>query len=182
MAGVYHHKVFISLRVEMLPDVWEGHMAASPVVVGENLAELVDSYTREHRLGYYPALEFFRDQGLIDKDLLEAADGIAWLMAKMAREEIRKRLRAAFSSVSFETVQTIAFTMPPVRPGQANALHDLTRHFTPNALKIDLIVNLIRRNSETEGLARFARQALTRWIEDSFARVEVSESHLVNPP
>lgn len=182
MGGVYHHKVFISLRVEMLPEVWEDHMAASPVVVGENLADFVDHYAREHSLGYYPALEFFRDQGLIDRDLLDAADGIAWLMARMAREEIRKRLRAAFSSVSFETVQTIAFTMPSVRPGQPNALHDLTRHFTPTALKIDLIVNLIRRNPETEGLESFARQVLRRWIKDSFARVEVTGSHLVKSP
>lgn len=163
----------------MPAEVWEEHMVASPEVVGEHLAAFVDQYVREHQLGYYPALEFFRDQGLIEKDLLDAADGIAWLMARLAREEIRKRLRAAFSSVSFETVQTLAFTMPSVRPGQPNAVHELARHFTPNALKIDLIVNLIRRNPETEGLERFAKQVLTRWIKDSFARVEVTGSHLV---
>lgn len=179
MAGVYHHKVFINLKVQMLDDVWEEHMAASPAVVGERLAESVDQYVREHQLGYYPALEFFRDQGLIDKDLLDAADNIAWLMARLAREEIRKCLRAAFSSVSFETVQTLAFTMPTVRPGQADAYQKLVEHFTPDALKIDLVVNLIRKNPESEGLERFAKQVLTRWIKDSFANVEVTGARTI---
>jgi hypothetical protein len=174
MAGVYHHKVFINLKVWMLDEVWEEHMAASPLVVGEQLAEQVDLYTRKQQLGYYPALEFFREQGLIEKDLLDAADNISWLMARLAREEIRKCLRAAFSSVSFETVQTLAFTMPPVRPGQPDAYQKLVEHFTPNALKIDLVVNMIRRNPENEGIERFAKQVLSRWIKDSFARVEVT--------
>jgi hypothetical protein len=70
--------------------------------VGEELASQVRSYVRRERLGYYPALELFRQRCGIDGELIDAAQNIAWLACELVREQVQRRLRAAFSSVQVQ--------------------------------------------------------------------------------
>ena len=64
--------ISLVLRLTVPEEILQGHLDSSPEQVGEQLAGVIDQYSREHKLGYYPAIEFFRqvpeiDQGLIEK-------------------------------------------------------------------------------------------------------------------
>ena len=107
-------RVAVSLQVKVPADAIEQHSAASPYVVGEELARQVAAYVQHERLGYYPALEYFRTIETIDPELLKAEESISWLVCGLVREELRTRLRAVFSNLKFESVQTVAYTMPGI--------------------------------------------------------------------
>lgn len=171
--------VALSARVRLDPSVFDRYVAASPTLVGEELADAVQAYVREHKLGYYPALEYFRDQGGIDSALLEAADGIAWVASSLVREEVRVRLRPIFASVRFGALQALAFTLPPVRPSSAEPRAALARHYTPDTVKLDLLVTLLQRETPPDGLDTLASHMLVRWLKPSFAALEVTAARQV---
>ncbi len=172
-------KVALSLRLRIHPNTFERFLPASPVRVGEELAELVDDMARQDRLGYYPALEYFRDREGFDGDLLDAVEHIAWVATSLVREEVQLKLRPLFSSVRIEGIQCLAFTLPTVRPGQANALQRLAMHYTPDAVKLDLTLSLLRKDTPREGLEKFAAHVVERWLKDSFATFDITSSHRV---
>ncbi|RMG57235.1 MAG: hypothetical protein D6717_05175 [Gammaproteobacteria bacterium] len=177
--SIFNHKVFIGLTVKLSAEDAEQHMAASPRVVGRQLAEAVDAHVREHALGYYPPLDYFRGSSVLDEELLDAAENMGWLVSRLVREELGRRLRAVFSRVSFQTVQTVAFSMPSVRPGQKDALERLAEHYTPTRVRVDLEMSLIQKRPNPEGLEHFARSVLLRWVEPAFEEVEVTSVHLI---
>ena len=172
--------VALAARMRIPPHVFDRYLPASPVRVGEELAEAVQAWVRENRLGYYPALEYFRDREDFDKDLLDAADHIAWVATSIVREEIQTKLRPVFSSVRFDALQCLAFTLPPVRPGQANAAQRLARHYTPDHVKVDLSLSLLRREQPREGLERFASHVVCRWLKPAFLSLEVTAARMVS--
>ena len=174
MAVVHLQQLLATLRVSLDEQVLSQHIPSSPMIVGEELANQVHGYVKLHKLGYYPALEYFQTQGGVDADLLEAAESIAWILTKLIREEVQRKLRPVFSSVRFQAVQTQAFIMPPVRYGSANAVYDLARHYAPNSVKLDLLLSIIRRQQVKEGMEAFVRRALQHWLVDSFESVAVS--------
>lgn len=177
--SIFNHKVFIGLRVRVAEADAAAHMAASPRVVGERLAQAVDAHVREAALGYYPPLDYFRGRGVLDEELIEAAENMGWLVSRLVREELGRRLRAVFSRVSFRSVQTVAFSMPSVRPGQKDALERLVEHYTPTTVRVDLEMSLIQKRPNPEGLEHFARSVLLRWVEPAFEAVEVTSVHLI---
>lgn len=175
--SLHFNHIHLILRLTIEDDVLAQHSVASPEIVGGELAQQVMEYVREHNLGYYPALDFFRNQGGIDAELLDAAENLGWLACNLAREEVTRKTRAVFSSVSFLAVQSLAYTMPTVRPGQSNVYTRLAEHYTPNGVKLDLDVSLIQKQPAAEGIERFSRQAVSRWLKNSFKTLEVS-AHL----
>ena len=172
-------KVAVALTVKVPNEALERHLACSPPVVGAELADQVQAYERSHRLGYYPALEFFRENGGVEDNLLDAADHIAWMSANLVREEVRSKLRPVFSSVSFQAIQPLAFTLPAVRPGELNARHRLTEHYTPDTIKLTLLVSSFLKRQDPEALQRWARHLLWRWLKPSFAAMEVTSAKVV---
>lgn len=172
-------KVALSLRLRIHPNTFERFLPASPVRVGEELAELVDQYARKQKLGYYPALEFFRDIENFDSELLDAVDHISWVATSLVREEVQLKLRPLFSSVRIEGIQSLAYTMPAVRPGQANVSQRLAMHYTPDAVKLDLTLSLLRKDTPREGLEKFAAHVVERWLKDSFATLDITSMHRV---
>jgi hypothetical protein len=172
--SLHFNRVHLTLRVTIDDEVLGQHSVASPEIVGGELASQVMEYSREHDLGYYPALDYFRTQGGIDSELLEAAESIGWLACNLAREEVTRKTRPVFSSVSFLAVQSLAFTMPTVRPGQPNALTLLAEHYSPNGVKLEMEVSLIQKRPADEGIERFSRQVVSRWLKPSFKTLEVS--------
>ena len=179
MASLRMGKVALSASLRIHPNTFEKFLPASPVRVGEELAEQINSIVTREKLGYYPALEYFREQEGFDKDLLDAADQISWVATSLVREEVQLKLRPVFASLRFEGIQCLAYTMPAVRPGQSNSMQRLAQHYTPDAVKLDIQVNLLRKDLEQDGLEKFAANVASRWLKKSFAIFDITLSRLI---
>ena len=68
--------------------------------------------------------------------------------------------------------------MPPVRPNHANALERLTKHYTADTIKFELLVTLLRKDNDQRGDAAeaYARKMIFRWLKGVFENVEVRAS------
>lgn len=157
--------------------VWQ-HLPASASKVGRELADFVDRYCRDHQLGYYPAIEYFRQVPEANQELIDDAEKLAWEVSKKAREQLQSRLRPVFSSVKFRSVQTESFAIPPVRPSQPSAFEQLAAHYTPDRVRVELLASLLRKDKDLRGDAMegYARKMIFRWLSDIFDDVEVTSS------
>ncbi|MBE9568022.1 MAG: hypothetical protein IMF14_04950, partial [Proteobacteria bacterium] len=143
-------KVLITIDVRLKAQQLQQYLPCSATIIGRTLAGIADEYARESKAGYYPAIDFFKtlvndDKNPVDPDLITSAEQVAWLVSKLARETIQKQLRPIFSSVQFRSVQTLAFSMPKVRPNSKDAIERLAEHYTPDAVKIELVLTMMRR-------------------------------------
>ncbi|MDH5444244.1 MAG: hypothetical protein OEY52_01735 [Gammaproteobacteria bacterium] len=164
----------VNFKVRLNEEAMQRHMTASPYVVGEELARQITEYTNQNELGYYPAIDFFIENGGIEKDLLDAVGNISWLITNLVREEVRIRLRSVFSTIKFESLQTQAFTMPGIRPGQNNAHHMLVDHYTPDQVKVNIIATMVRKQQSTIEATQMARHQICRWLKTRFESLEIT--------
>ena len=171
-------KVLLGLQVQLPESSLGRYLPCSPEVIGTALAELAVSFEAENHSGYYPAIDFFKTRKEVDKDLIESAEQVAWLSSKLARETIQKQLRPIFSSVQFRSLQTLAFSMPKIRPNQPDAKTELARHYTPDTIKIELQVTMMRRDSDRDDARAepYARKMMYRWLESSFQTLAITSS------
>lgn len=167
-------KLAINFKVRVSEESMQRHMSASPYVVGEELANQISDYAKQHELGYFPAIDFFLHNGGIEKDLLDAAGNISWLLTNLVREEVRVRLRPVFSTIKFESLQTQAYTMPGVRPGQNNAHLLLIDHYTPDQVKVNIIASMVQKQENPREAEQIARQQVCRWLKSRFDVLEIS--------
>lgn len=168
-------RIAISLQIKISAEAIEQHSVASPYIVGEELARQVAAYVQHERLGYYPALEYFRTVEAIEPDLLNAAESISWLVCGLVQQELKARLRAVFSNLKIESIQTVAYTMPAIKPGSSNALHDLAQHYTPDLVRIILVASSIHRHdNDPEVAMKLARHQICRWLKDRFSSLEIT--------
>ena len=173
--------VAASLTVSVPQDVVEQRVGYLPWVLGENLAGQVDAYVMEQGLGYYPALDYFRDHPeAVDPALLLLIDEIATFCAGYARRELRRRLSRAFSSVKIEQAQCSAYTMPRVRPSRSGAPASLAVHYTPATLKMELLLSSIQKGS-FDGLEQLSLDKLVTWGREPFETFQVHGSLLLKP-
>ena len=93
-------KVLVTIDVQLKPDVLQQYLPCSANVIGKALANIAEQYQQENKTGYYPAIDFFKSLDGVDPDLITSAEQVAWLVSKLARETIQKKLRPIFSSVS----------------------------------------------------------------------------------
>lgn len=154
------------------------HLPCSAQVIGKALADVAMNYEAKHKTGYFPVIEFFKTLENVDPDLIRSAEQVSWVVAKLAREKIQKRLRPIFSSVQFSSIQTQAFSMPRVRPHQADAHERLAIHYSPDTVKTDLLLTMMRRDNESEDnrAEPYARKMIFRWLESEFESVELTGS------
>lgn len=179
--SLHLNRAALTLVVQLPEHVFARHLPASPYVVGAALADQVLAYVQQERLGYFPALDVFREHiGAVDGELLEAADHIAWFACTQARGEVQRKLRPVFSSLSVQSVQSMAFTMPGVRPNQPNFRGELARHYTPDSAKLVLLVNAFQKSAQDQVMAKWASHLAHRWLKDSFARVEVTSAQALD--
>jgi hypothetical protein len=179
MPQIHVVSVAASLILAVPDRVLENHSAASPTVVGEELARATHAWVRENRLGYYPALDFLHDAQALPDELVDAASNIAWLARELVKDEVRRRLRQVFSQVRIDALQSVAFTMPRVRPASPNALQGLAQHFTPDSVRVGLTVSMLRKQPVADGMEEYARRMLWRWLKDRFSAMEVTSSQVV---
>ncbi|MDH5394334.1 MAG: hypothetical protein OEY11_14195 [Gammaproteobacteria bacterium] len=182
MTEVRLNQYLATVRVRLAEEVLLQHSASSAVVIGNALAEQIDDFVRSQQMGYYPALDYFSQHSALDPDLIDAADSVSWLLCRLVRNEFQSRLRHVFSSLRFQAVQTIAYTMPAVRYGKINALHDLALHYTPLSVKLDIVLSLINKHDLTEGLDEFIQNTLHQCLKDSFESIEVSSVLRLDTP
>ncbi len=176
-------KVLVSVQVQLKAESLKQYLPCSADIIGQTLAAIADEYEKENRTGYYPAIEFFKTLDNVDPDLIASAEQVAWLVSKLARETIQSKLRPIFSSVHFQSIQTMAFSLPKIRPNQADAIERLAEHYTPDVVKIELVLTMMRRDSEAEdGRAEsYARKMMFRWLEAEFETIEATNSKTLKP-
>ncbi len=167
-------RVAATLDLKVSQQDLEKQLPASPYVVGEEIAEQAIAYEDENNLGYYPAIDFLKQQDAIEKDLLNAIENIAWLVSNLIREEITRRLRPTFSSIQFENIQLHAFKMPSVRPNKKNARHDLAAHYTPDHAHVSIITTSIKHYDDAVTSERMTKNLIHRWLNDYVDGLEIT--------
>lgn len=177
--SLHFTQVALSLLLQVPEASLQRHLAASPVVVGGELAEQVLDFERQHHLGYFPAIDYFIQHGGIDTELLDALQSITWVVTNMVRNELRTRLRPVFSQVKFESIQTMAYTMPSVRPQDVNALEKLVSHFSAMNVKVNITATLIQKIDDKDAAAKMASSMCYRWLKTQFTTIEVTSSKVL---
>lgn len=174
-------KVLIIIDVQLKAQQLKKYLPCSADIIGKTLAVIADDYARDSKTGYYPAIDFFKTQSSVDPDLITSAEQLAWLVSKLARETIQEKLRPIFSSVQFQSVQTLAFSMPKIRPNNKDAIERLAEHYTPDTVKIELVLTMMRRDSEANDnrAEPYARKMIFRWLNSEFESVKVTSSTLL---
>ena len=171
-------KILVIVDVQLKAEDLQQYLPCSANIIGQTLAEIADEYEKENKMGYYPAIDFFKTLDGVDPGLISSAEQVAWLVSKLARETIQSKLRPIFSSVQFQSVQTLAFSLPKVRPSQTDAIEQLANHYTPDSVKVELVLTMMRRDSEVEDdrAEPYARKMMFRWLEAEFENIKVTNS------
>jgi len=174
-------KIRVIVDVQLKAEDLQQHLPCSANIIGQTLAGIAVEYEKENKTGYYPAIEFFKTLDNVDPDLIISAEQVSWLVSKLARETIQSKLRPVFSSVQFQSIQTLAFSLPKVRPNQPDALEHLAKHYTPDSVKVELVLTMMRRDSEAEDdrAEPYARKMMFRWLESEFESIVVTNSKAV---
>ena len=172
--------VSLSMKLTLPDEALERHLAASPSVVTEEIVTQVKKYETDHRLGYFPALDFYIDNGGIDSDLTDALQNIAWVATNMVRNEIRSKLRPVFSTIKFETIQLLAYTLPSVRINDPKFTEKLLEHFSTTTVKVNLTATLVQKFSDHHAAETLAKNLAYQWLKASFVVVDVSSSKVVS--
>jgi hypothetical protein len=181
MSSTIHIMRFAAvLKVRVADEVVEPNLGYLPGVLGENMAGQVDSWVMEQRLGYYPALDFFRDKPqVVDPALLLLIDETARFGEEYTRRELRRRLRGGFSHVDVERIQVEAFAMPRVLPSQPKSPEELARHYAPSLFRAELLLGMIQRN-EMDGIERLVAQRIQQWAKPAFQSLELLATRLLS--
>ena len=71
--------------------------------------------------------------------------------------------------------------MPRVRPNQKDAIEQLAEHYTPDSVKIELVLTMMRRDSDADDdrAEPYARKLMFRWLEREFESIEVTNSKIL---
>lgn len=179
MSSLHIATIALSLRARLKSADLLQRLPASPYTLGDNLARSVHEFALRDNLGYYPALDYLKKRAAVEDYLLNAVEQVAAETAHLVRQRVVDRLTPIFSSVRFQSLQITAFALPPVRPGQPQALSQLARFYTPDTVKCDLLLTLIRRQQSDEGLERYAKATAQRWLADDFAEFEITSARLL---
>lgn len=183
MSREYLQPVYLTLRVKLASGVIEDHSAASPYIVGEELARHIAAYVQDHHTGYYPAVDYFNELGVIDPDLFSALENVSWLVTTMSKDIIRNGLRSYMRNIKFDSTQMIATTMPQVRPGVKNAMHRLALHYTPDQLRVNLHADLVEREKiQSTAILEGTKEKIKQWLDEKFIQAEVCDIWFKNGP
>jgi hypothetical protein len=171
-------KVLIIIDVQLKAETLQQYLPCSANIIGKTLADIADEYQKENKTGYFPAIDFFKTLDTVDPDLIASAEQVSWLVSKLSREIVQSKLRPIFSSVAVQSIQTLAFSLPKVRPNKADAVEQLSKHYTPDTVKMELVLTMMRRDSEVDDdrAEPYARKMMFRWLEAEFELVTIASS------
>ncbi len=175
------HVVRIGLTVRgQLPHyALEQYLPAPLASLGQQLAAQVDDYIKQNEMGYYPALDYFRQQSGVDSYLLDAVDQVAQIAMTLTKDEVNKILTPVFSTVRIESVLSLAYALPSVRPGQKDAQQQLALHYLPDVVKFECFVTMLQRHEPQLGIENSAKKITWRWLKDAFEDMEITAARLI---
>lgn len=179
MSGLHVTRVELSVKVVVPIALLQKHLPAPIDKLGEQLAGEVHKQATSQNLGYYPALDYFKDQGEFPAYLLDAVDEVFSLATGIATHKINEVLVPIFSNVKINNIQCMAYALPGIRPGKPNAKAILARHYTPNILKFELLVSVLQKQSPQEGFEKYADNTVYRWLSEVFETVEIVSARLL---
>ena len=179
MASLHIAKIALTIKAKLPRESLQQHFPAPIETLGEQLAQQAIDYVHQNSLGYFPALEYFQEHGGIDNYLLDAADQMSLLTVTMTKQEVGRVLQPLFSSVRIGTIQSLAYTMPTVRPSQTQAQQLLAQHYLPDKVKFEAIVTLLQKRPPEAGIENAAKQIALRWLDELFSEVEVTSARLI---
>lgn len=177
--GIAVARTTVTLSAHVARDLLEARLGPLPVHAPADVAAQVHAYVKAKRLGYCPPLAFFAESAEVDARLIAAIAEAGAFVCDYARSEARARLWPVFSQVRVQRVQSLALTLPSVRPRQPGALERLARHYTPTGVRLDLTLSSLERGAPVPGLERLAANKVRWWLRESFETVEVTAAKLV---
>ena len=179
MASLYVTRVELGVKLIVPVTVLQKHLPAPIDKLGDQLANEVDKRVGKLNLGYYPALDYFKDTDDFPHYLLEAVAEVGSLAADIAMQKINEVLVPIFSNVKLSNVQCLAYSLPAIRPGKSNAKNALAAHYTPNVIKFELVVSILQRHKPQGGFEKYADNTVYRWLSEVFDSVEISSARLL---
>lgn len=172
-------KTALALRIAVPLADLHARLGQDVATLGERLAAHAVAIASQERLGYFPALQFFYERPEIPSGLIGAITEAGTFARQHVTREVRDRLRHAFSSIRLQRSQCLAFTLPAVRPSQADALAALARHYTPNVVRVELLVTSLHKGGAApEGMDKFAAKRARWWLREAFD-IEVTDVRVV---
>ena len=166
--------VALTIQVTIAPERLEALLSTAERNLGRTLAERVQTIVRADRLGYYPALDFFKDHPDMDPALMGAVKTLAAQIRKRVKREVQTHLWPVFSSVRIERATSLAFTLPRMTPAQSDALEKLAQHYFPNSVRLELVLTTLDKQHRLEEVENFSAQKAIRNLRDVFESVSVS--------
>jgi hypothetical protein len=180
VASLCAEKVAFGATVVISEELFERHTAFSPGMVGRQLAEQLDRYARTESLGYYPALSFLQQQCSCGDGLMGKLDQLTWFATSLVHEEVRTRLRPLFASLQVQSIQALVYSMPPLLPGQPNALDRLAEHLTPNRVRFSLLLTLFRKAAARGSLEDYVKGVSQRHLKATFDSIQITNVEILD--
>lgn len=174
MVQLSQGKVALSASLTLKDESLKQHLELSPHDLGRKLAEAVHDWVMKHNTGYYPALSFFREQKDFDQSLLDENDRYIWKTCQVARELVLLVLRPVCSRVEIHSIMPLGSTMPRIRPGQEDATALLAGCYTPNRVKVGLVLSSIDKEPAGEGYATGVSRKAHFWLSEVFDDVQLA--------
>lgn len=167
-------RVALTLQVTVAAEKLDALLREADKLIGARLAERVDGWVRERKLGYYPALEFLVDQGAVSPEDFEALRNLAATIRKRVKRDVQTQLWPIFSSIQIERAQSLAFMLPRVTPGKPDAVAELARHYFPNTVRLELVLASLDKVARLEDVAAISETKVARNLRDGFEAVSVT--------
>lgn len=172
-------RIALTLHIVVTPTFLKQYLGGLGANLGSDLAKAVAAVTREHHLGYFPALDYFTDQPGVDANLLATAVDLAKTLRAAVRRDVQRFLVPFFSQVVVKRITSPAFSLPRVTPQQVDAMEALARHYFPDTVRLDLVVSSVERGSQLENLEKAATRRALWNLRDHFLLVEVTDARVL---
>jgi len=181
MATLQLARFAVTFRARLPESAFKELFPSSVSSLGEKLAEQVIAYQERSNLGYYPAINYFRENpGIVDDYLLNALDQVAEVALRIATLKTYQLLQPVFSQVIIQTQQNLVFGMPHVRPRHDNHQKLLALQYTPNQFKLGMELTLFQKTTPQKQMASAVKKMVLRWLSDTFDEIEVNDSRLLD--
>jgi len=172
-------RVALTLQVTIAPSRLDALLRDADKELAGVIADRVDTWVREHKTGYYPALDFLVDQGAVTAEHYEALRALAALIRKRVKRDVQAHLWPVFSAVHIERAQSLCFLMPHFKAGKTELPDELTRHYFPNNVRLELVLTSLDKPHRLSDAVGLTEHKVVRNLLDVFESVTVSAARLV---
>ncbi len=127
-------ELLVTISYQELADQF-GDLVAN---MGQLLADQVLANEEQEKLGYFPALSYYQENETARIATLDSALHIYFMVRETTGGTVRANLRTLLRNIEIDQIQTVAESLPRVRPGDVDARHLLAHHYTPSSIRLHL--------------------------------------------